>query len=360
MRIILLVTGIVLSLALGLQTHAFGIFETAETAELANLTDESLPIVKKSITLNTGIRMKYVEAGNPNGRTLLFLHGYTDTSRSFEKVIETLLKKDPGLRLIAPNLRGHGESSIPNPSNSNAFGIDDFAADILDFMKLKKIAKVDLIGHSMGSVIAQEIALEHPNKVTSLTMIGAFVNGKKNNAIQDFLMPELIAKWKQQLKHDFGKDWKIESFHLTPKDLGTKVTSFLRENWVTEADCDTSLLESIYLETIEVPLATWFGALEALSEMDNSERMKRLKVPAQIIWGAGDDFTSKSDQDRLRSACEAAYKRNATPIQYKNYNGDGIGNNLPGHNLHWANAEKVALDILEFFGSESPFIAEVK
>ena len=358
MRFILFLTGIALSMALGLQSHTYRVFNNDEITKPQNFTENPSSIVKKSIALMTGIQMKYREAGNPDGRTMLLIHGYTDTSRSFENLMVELLEKDPNLRLIAPDLRGHGESSMPTPSNSNSFEVSDFAADLLDFMRLKNITKVDLVGHSMGSVIAQEIALEHPSKVESLTMIGAFMNGKKNSAIQDFLMPELIGKWEQQLKDRFGKDWKLKSYSLTPKDLGEEATTFLKENWVTDADSDTSLLAAIYLETIEIPLATWIGALHALSEVDNSRRMRKLKAPTLIIWGSGDDITTRQDQDSLLSSCEEAYRRNATPIYFRSYYGNGTGSNLPGHNMHWGNARKVASDILEFTGSCSPFESE--
>ena len=357
MKSTLIMTGLVLGFALVMQTYATGLSKIDSDVHSKALKD-AIPIVKKSILLSTGIQMKYREAGNPDGRTILLIHGYTDTSRSFEKVMEELLEKDPNLRLIAPDLRGHGESSMPTPSNSNAFEISDITEDLLDFMKLKNISKVDLVGHSMGSVIAQEIALKHPKKVVSLTMIGALMNGKKNSAIQDFLMPELIGKWEQQLRGRFGTDWKIKSYSLTPKDLGEEATTFLKENWVTDADSNPSLLKTIYLETIEIPLATWIGALKALSEVDNSQRMKKLKVPTLIIWGSGDDLTTKLDQDRLLSSCEAAYERNATPIYFRSYRGDGSGSSLPGHNMHWGNAKKVASDILEFMGSSSPFGTE--
>ncbi|AWX45007.1 2-succinyl-6-hydroxy-2,4-cyclohexadiene-1-carboxylate synthase [Flagellimonas maritima] len=358
-KFIILTSAIILSMALGIQAHTYESFaETQETLASVSPEKDSVQIIKKGIDLSTGIHMKYVEVGNPNGRTILFIHGYTDTSRSFEKVMAELLEADPSLRLIAPDLRGHGDSSTPAPDNSNPFEIKDFVSDILELLKFKNITKVELVGHSMGSVIAQEIALEHPNKVSSLTMIGAFMNGKENSAIHDFLLPELIGKWEHVLKEEFGENWKVKSYTLTPKDLGTEVTEFLKENWVTDIDSDPSFLNDIYLETIEVPLATWIGALNSLSKVDNSSRFKSLKIPSLIIWGSGDEVTAKPDQDRLLSHCKAAHNKNATPIYFRNYGVDRVENKLPGHNMHWGNSKEVAADILEFIGSSQPFEAE--
>ena len=63
--------------------------------------------VKKTIELNTGIRMSYIDKGDQRGKPLILLHGYTDTSRSFQLLIEELLKIRTDIRIIAPDLRGH-------------------------------------------------------------------------------------------------------------------------------------------------------------------------------------------------------------------------------------------------------------
>ena len=365
MKIILLGSAVVMSMALGLQARVSGFLETGEAIELDDVTATVIPnrndiapnspvmeVAKKSIVLETGIEMRYREVGNPDGRTMLFLHGYTDTSRSFENLMKALLITNPDLRLIAPDLRGHGESSMPPMGSPNAFTMEHFAEDILNFMALKHIAKVDLIGHSMGSVIAQEIALQHPEKLVSLTMIGAFVDGKNNDAIQNFLIPELLQKWQRQLAQRFGDDWRTISYTMTPKDLGEEVTDFLWDNWVTETQGDRSLLKAIYLETIEIPLGTWFGALEALAEMDNSKRLDQLKTPTLIIWGTGDELILREDQDRLLEACENGNKKHGTRVYHRSYNGNGPKKSRPGHNLHWGDAKNIASDILGFTSLE--------
>ncbi len=65
---------------------------------------------KRFIELRTGICMKYIDTGKLSGPQLLLLHGYTDTSRSFQLLIEDLKRVNKNLRILAPDLRGHGES----------------------------------------------------------------------------------------------------------------------------------------------------------------------------------------------------------------------------------------------------------
>ena len=67
-------------------------------------------------------------------------------------------------------MRGHGSSSKP----SGGYGTADFASDIIDVMDRLAIKSAALVGHSMGSLVAQRIAAEHPDRVSSLMLIGAF------------------------------------------------------------------------------------------------------------------------------------------------------------------------------------------
>ncbi|MFC4218939.1 alpha/beta fold hydrolase [Flagellimonas marina] len=298
--------------------------------------------------MTTGTRMAYVELGNPNGRTLLFLHGYTDTSRSFYGLIKVLLRMNPNLRLIAPDLRGHGDSSIPNSNTENPFEIANFADDLFSFLQLKNIDIIDLVGHSMGSIIAQEMVSRHSEMINSLTMIGAFVNGKENEAIQNFLMPEVVQKWQRQLQVEFGDNWREKSYSMTPEDLGDKTLAFIKNDWVIEPDCNNDVLEAIYSETLKVPLATWFGAMEALSKIDNEGMMKQVNTPLLVIWGTGDTVTTKKDQDDILEARKNATPNSRTPVEFKAYDISESGNHRPGHNLHWANQKMVANDILKF------------
>src|SRR5690606_7469297 len=110
----------------------------------ADAAGEDPYAMKKAVSLPTGIEMQYVEAGNPEGEAVVLLHGYTDSSRSFQPTIGALLELDAGFHIFAPDLRGHGGSSMPpgdecaaNPGT--CFGMTDFAADVFAFMDMQGI-----------------------------------------------------------------------------------------------------------------------------------------------------------------------------------------------------------------------------
>ncbi|MCG8419715.1 MAG: alpha/beta hydrolase, partial [Proteobacteria bacterium] len=74
----------------------------------------------------------------------------------------------PGdLRVVAPSQRGHGDSGHP----AGGYGVDDFAADAIALLDALGIERAAVVGHSMGSFIAQQVALRAPQRVTHLILI---------------------------------------------------------------------------------------------------------------------------------------------------------------------------------------------
>ena len=71
--------------------------------------------MKKLVSLSTGVRIEYVEQGNAeaDGVPVIFLHGVTDSWRSFERVLPLL---PPSIHAFALSQRGHGDSSRPGPA----------------------------------------------------------------------------------------------------------------------------------------------------------------------------------------------------------------------------------------------------
>lgn len=98
---------------------------------------------------------------SPSRTTLLFIHGMESSKETWLPVLEQLRGK---YHLLAIDLRGHGDT----PYGNGAFGISEMVADVNALVKEKKLERVILIAHSMGTRIAIAYASHHPEKVKGL------------------------------------------------------------------------------------------------------------------------------------------------------------------------------------------------
>ena len=317
--------------------------------------------MKKSVDLRTGICMSYVDTGSSNGTPVLLLHGYTDTSRSFQPLIEDLLRIDKGIRIIAPDLRGHGQSSMPDSCEcemapERCFTQAQLSADILSLLDYLGISQAHIVGHSIGSTIAQTIALQHPDRVFSMTLIGTCVNGKEAATIHNFLIGDLIERdWKCTLEEERQVTWPQDAYSILPLNMGERVMNYLKENWVVEAGATEEFLDAIFPETLRVPLGTWIGAIRTLGEIDNRGALQKLRTPTLILWGEQDIVFGADDQEQVRSAFRSAAAKTGTKVIYKTYAqplGEGVTGG-PGHNFHWAAHKAVSQDIHNFIRNGS-------
>ncbi len=90
----------------------------------------------KSVELVNQVRLCYAEQGDSSGVPIVFLHGATDSWRSFERVLPHLPES---IRAFAVTQRGHGDSSRP----ATGYCPRDFAADLAGFMDALKAEDSD-------------------------------------------------------------------------------------------------------------------------------------------------------------------------------------------------------------------------
>jgi pimeloyl-ACP methyl ester carboxylesterase len=124
-----------------------------------------------------GVQLHYLTAGN--GPAVLLLHGYTQTSRMWRPIIPLLAEK---FTVIAPDLPGIGDSSIPTDNNSKSVrepGIDMITASkqIHDLVRSLRIDKARVVGHDIGLMVAYAYAAQFPGETEKLAVMDAFLPG---------------------------------------------------------------------------------------------------------------------------------------------------------------------------------------
>jgi pimeloyl-ACP methyl ester carboxylesterase len=99
------------------------------------------------------------------GFPVVMIHGLGGTSNAFQPQMDALRS----YRVIRVDLPGSGRSPVP----AGAPSFDDFADAVLAVAEVTGVAQAHFVGHSLGTIICQMIAVEHPAMVRSLSLFGA-------------------------------------------------------------------------------------------------------------------------------------------------------------------------------------------
>jgi pimeloyl-ACP methyl ester carboxylesterase len=113
------------------------------------------------------LRMAYMDvgaSGQPNGRTVVLLHGRNFPSSYWAPVIKTL--RDAGFRVVVPDQIGFGKSSKPG----GELHFDTLARNTIALLDHLQVAQFDVIAHSMGGMLAVRIARTYPDRVAHLVL----------------------------------------------------------------------------------------------------------------------------------------------------------------------------------------------
>jgi pimeloyl-ACP methyl ester carboxylesterase len=173
----------------------------AQHHHLATATDTATAndIRLTRVRLRTGLALEVAQRGRSDGHPVLFLHGFTDSWFSFTPMLERL---PAGIRAVVPSQRGHGDSERP----ACCYSIGDFTADAIALLHELGIERSTVVGHSMGSFIAQRVAIEYPERVDRLVLIGSGVTARTEAAtgfaevvrtLSDPVAPAFVREFQQ-------------------------------------------------------------------------------------------------------------------------------------------------------------------
>ncbi len=275
----------------------FGRVPAAATAAVAPA------FTTKTATLASGLVLPYVEQGPATGTPVIFLHGVTDSWRSFEQLLPHL---PPTMRAIAVTQRGHGDASRPD-----TYRYTDLAGDVAAFMDALQIPSAVLVGHSMGSLVATRTAIDQPSRVRGLVLMGGMPTIKGHPAVQE-LWDTALASMRDPIDVAFVRAFQ-ESTVATP---------------IPAPQMDTYVAESL-----KVPARVWQALFTTFLADDFAADLGRITAPTLVVSGGKDTFSRQQERDGFLAAI-----RGATASDYPEL----------GHAMHWERPAAVASDIARF------------
>lgn len=235
----------------------------------------------KNVPLKTGIRMAYMEAGNTEKETLILIHGFSDSSRIWRSVMVTLQEY---YHIYAVDLRGFGQSDQPE---QYLYTMYQHSEDIVAFMDALHIERATVIGHSLGSMVAQAVAFSAPERVNRVVLVSTALRRHETPAaVKDFV------------DTFFGTDWK---------NSDDKV---LQEMMLPSPEkCHDPLFPEGYLFTLRgLSGKSLCAGKLGMMLYDGRNFMQFIKAPVLVVWGTEDDIFTKEYQDEVRSYLpDAAY-----------------------------------------------------
>ena len=153
-----------------------------------------------NIFISQRLRLHYTDWGNPDAPPLLLLHGGRDHCRSWDWVAAEL-RQD--WHIIAPDLRGHGDSAWSPDGN---YEMAPFVYDLAQLVHQLDLAPVTIVAHSMGGSIATRYTGLYPENVRKLVSIEGLGPSPKIIAQRDAVgIRQRFRKWIEDKRQAAGR-----------------------------------------------------------------------------------------------------------------------------------------------------------
>src|SRR5262245_26031685 len=226
-----------------------------------------------TMQISKAIKLDFVREGWRSGVPVVLLHGYSDSRRSYDRVLARMSKS---LNTVALSQRGHGDSDRPLEGYDPA----DFAGDVIRLMDELSIPQAVIVGHSMGGTVAQRFAIDYPLRTLGLVLVGSFYSIHGHPAVKD-LWDSTVSTLSDPVDPAIIRDFQQSTLARPLPE---------------------PFFETILKESSKVPARVWKAALHAMMNADQTKDLRKIHAPTRLIWGDRDAFASAAEQQALLDA----------------------------------------------------------
>ena len=184
--------------------------------------------------------------------TICFVHGSGGNARVWDRQVDGLA----GHKTLAVDLPGHGPAG-----GHGRESIAEYAADVRAELDAAGLDRVVLVGHSMGGAIAQMFALQYPDRLDGLVLVGTGARLR--------VMPRIF----ETLEADHGE--------------GVRFLMSL----AVAASAPPALIELLTRETLRTPRRVIIGDFRACDAFDVMPRLPAIAIPTLVLCGREDRLT---------------------------------------------------------------------
>jgi aminoacrylate hydrolase len=189
-------------------------------------------------------------------------------------------------RTVIFDNRGVGETEDPGGS----FSTGDLADDTARLFDVLGIERADVLGVFMGGMIAQELALQHPERVERLVLAGTY-------ARPDAKRRMLIGKWREMVRS--GVSFEIVVFE--------RVLWTLADETIEQSDLIEAMVRRHLTEQTPFPTDVFVRQCDACLAHDTLDRLGELRQPTLVVCGQQDSLTPVRLHRELATAIPNAH-----------------------------------------------------
>jgi pimeloyl-ACP methyl ester carboxylesterase len=228
--------------------------------------------MEKSEIILHGHRFHFRSAGN--GPLVTLLHGIAGSSATWEQVIAQL-RRD--VRVVAPDLLGHGESAKP-PGD---YSLGAYANGVRDLLGALGYERGTIVGHSLGGGVAMQFAYQFPERCERLVLVSSGGLGREvHPLLRAAALPgaEAVLPWLCTVgRHSIGT--------LTQglAHLGLRAGTDLEEIWRSFAALEDAEARAAFVHTVRGVIDVGGQRVSAVDRL-----YLAAELPTLILWGARD------------------------------------------------------------------------
>ncbi len=231
----------------------------------------------------SGARIRVAVGGEASGRPVLLLHGHPQTHVTWHRVALGLV--EAGYSVVAPDLRGYGDSGKP-PGGENHVNYSKraMALDQVEVMRSLGFRRFAVIGHDRGARVAHRMALDHPEAVDRLALLDIAPTAT------------MYARTdKEFATRYFWWFFLIQPYDLPERMIGSDPDYFLRRHVAGQTKTSGALDEAVVQEylrcyrdpaTIHAICEDYRAAATIDLEHDAADAERKVAAPLLALWGA--------------------------------------------------------------------------
>ena len=209
--------------------------------------------------------------------TLLLVHAAMGNSRRWFSWVPRLAQH---FRVITFDLRGHGNSEIPKPGD--AFSLDHLVGDAIELLDRLDVKQAHVVGNSAGGYVGQKLAINHPDRVTTLAIYGAPPGLKQSQAltwipiiktvgVRKFIADTIHERFDENANPKLV-EWFIEQTGSNDPAFIARFVTHMAGQWFMDE-----------VHRIRCPTLIVAAAKEAIGHADNYDEMLRRMPNAHLL-----------------------------------------------------------------------------